>query len=145
MGFLNNAGVVGIEPQASDFFVVNGVYPAIISESKIDDFNGKTKWQITYKIDSEVDDFGGKVVSEWFDLDPNLSEDRKQFLVRRLASLEISAEEQETLEPADVIGTEVTITVKNKQSADGTRTFTNVTKVVLGAQQIAAAGYLSNF
>jgi hypothetical protein len=145
MSFLNDAGVVGIEPTESDFFVANGVYPATISESKIADFNGTNKWQITYKIDSEEENFGGKTVSEWFDLSPDLAADRKQWLVRRLASLEITPEEQLTLEPADVIGTEVTITVKNKPSADGTRTFTNVTKVVLGKDQIEAASYVSGF
>jgi hypothetical protein len=145
MSFLNDAGVVGMKAQESDFFVANGVYPSVISDSKVADFNGKTKWQVTYKIDAEVEEFGGKTVSEWFDLDPNLPEDRKQFLVRRLASLEISDEEQKTLEPADIIGTEVTITVKNKPSADGTRTFTNVTKVVIGAGTVAAGSYLSNF
>jgi hypothetical protein len=145
MSFLQDAGVVGVEAQEADFSVANGVYPAMVTDSKIDDFNGKTKWMITYKIDSEVETYGGRTVSEWFDLDPDLPDNRKQFLVRRLASLEISAEEQETLEPADIIGTEVTITVKNKPAADGTRTFTNVTKVVLGAEQVAAAGYLGNF
>lgn len=145
MSFLNDAGVVGLEATESDFFVANGVYAATISDSKIAEFNGVNKWQITYKIDPEDENFGGKTVSEWFDLSPDLAADRKQFLVRRLASLEITPEEQATLEPADVIGTEVTITVKNKPSADGTRTFTNVTKVVLGSNQIAAASYVSGF
>jgi hypothetical protein len=145
MSFLNDAGVVGLEARESDFFVANGVYPATISDSKIADFNGVSKWQITYKIDPEVDEFGGKTVSEWFDLSNDLPAERKQFLVRRLASLQITPEEQLTLEPADVIGTEVTITVKNKPSADGTRTFTNVTKVVLGATPVAAASYLNKF
>lgn len=133
MGFLENAGVVGIKANEPDFSVANGVYPAGISDSKIDQFNGVTKWQITYKIHPDVDIFGGRTVSEWFDLSPDLAEERKQFLVRRLASLNIGQEEQKTLEPADIIGTEVTITVRNKPSADGTRTFTNVVKVVVGA------------
>lgn len=146
MSFLANAGVVGIEPKVADFSIPNGPYPATITDSKIDEFNGKTKWQITYQIDPEVEEYGGRTVAEWFDLDPNLPENRKQFLVRRLSSLEITPEEQETLEPQDVIGTEVTITVKNKPSADGTRVYTNVTKVVLGKDQIAAgAAFLSKF
>lgn len=131
MSFLQNAGIVGIEATESDFFVANGVYPATVSDSKIDLFNGKTKWQITYRISPDIENFGGKLVSEWFDLDPALAPERKQFLVRRLASLHISQEDQQTLEPADILGTEVVITVKNKPSADGSRTFTNVTKVVL--------------
>ena len=145
MSFLQNAGVVGVEAKDSDWSIANGVYPASISDSKVAEFNGKTKWQITYRIDPDFETYGGRLVSEWFDLDPNLSEDRKQFLVRRLASLEIPPEEQETLEPADVIGTEVTITVKNKPSADGTRTFTNVTKVVLGADNTPNPNFLSRF
>lgn len=143
MSFLNDAGVVGVKAVESDFFVASGVYNAIISDSKIAEFNGVSKWQITYKIDPEDDNYGGKTVSEWFDLSPDLPADRKQFLVRRLASLQISAEEQATLEPEDILGTEVTITVKNKPSADGARTYTNVTKVVLG--QAASDNFLSNF
>jgi hypothetical protein len=142
MGFLNDAGVVGMEAK-DDFFVANGVYPAAISDSKISEFNGVVKWQITYKIDPEVEEFGKKTVSEWFDLSPDLAEDRKQFLVRRLASLHITPEQQETLEPADIIGTEVTITVKNKQVNE--KTFTNVTKVVLGATSVPSDSFLSNF
>jgi hypothetical protein len=135
MSFLNDTGVIGMEATESDFFVANGVYPAIISDSKIAEFNGANKWQITYKVHHEVENFGGKTVSEWFDLSPDIADKYKQWLVRRLASLSISREEQLTLEPADVIGTEVTITVKNKPSADGTRTFTNITKVDLGASE----------
>jgi hypothetical protein len=143
MSFLNDAGVVGVAPTESDFFVATGVYNAMISDSKIADFNGVKKWQITYKIDPEDDNYGGKVVSEWFDLSPDLPTERKQFLVRRLASLQIGPEEQATLEPDDIIGTEVTITVKNKPSADGSRTYTNVTKVVLGSA--VSDNFLSNF
>jgi hypothetical protein len=145
MGFLQDAGVAGMDAAELDFTVANGVYPAFISESKIDDFKGKTKWQITYKINDDESDYHGRTVSEWFDLDPNLPENRKQWLARRLASLQISPGEQEDLEPQDIIGTEVTVTVKNKPSPDGTRTFTNVTKVVLGTDQIAAASFMSNF
>lgn len=146
MGFLDEAGVVGIKAEAPDWSVANGVYPATISDSKKDQFNGVTKWQITYKIHPDVDVFGGKTVSEWFDLSPDLAEERKQFLVRRLASLEIGPQEQMTLEPADVIGTEVTITVRNKPSADGTRMFTNIVKVVVGAEKPAASDtMLANF
>ena len=144
MGFLNDAGVAGLPAQDLDYSVANGTYPAMVSESKIDDFKGKTKWQITYKIDPEVENYGGRTVSEWFDLDPTLPTERKQWLARRLASLEISPEEQETLEPADIIGTEVTITVKNRPAPDGQRTFTNVTKVVIGATQVANASFVSS-
>jgi hypothetical protein len=146
MSFLNDAGVVGMEAAESDFFVANGTYPAIISDSKISEFNGVNKWQITYKVHPEVESYGGKTVSEWFDLSPDIQDKYKQWLVRRLSSLAISTQEQATLEPADVIGTEVTITVKNKPSADGTRTFTNITKVMLGdAEGREARGFADTF
>lgn len=146
MGFLDDAGVVGIKPEAPDFSVANGVYPAMVSESKTDLFNGVSKWQITYRIHPDVDTFGGRTVSEWFNLTASIPEEQKQFLVRRLASLSISPEQQKTLEPADIIGTEVTITVRNKPSADGTKVYTNITNVRLGSTKPApSADALVNF
>lgn len=133
-GFLDKAGITDLKPTETDFSVANGVYQATINDSKIGEFNGKTKWQITYRIDPDTETYGGRTVSEWFDLDPDLPADRKQFLVRRLASLHINTEEQKTMEPEDILGTEVTITVKNKPSADGSRMFTNITRVVVGAE-----------
>lgn len=148
MGFLADQNLADIEVPESDWFIANGVYPAAITDSKLmhpEKNPDGTLWQITYRIDPEVETFGGKFVSEFFDLDPNLAPERKQFLKRRLMSLEITDAEAADMDPGDIIGTEVTVTIKNKPSKDGDRVYTNVTKVTLGAGQVAAAGYLSNF
>jgi len=131
MGFLDDLGLDDVE--VSDWSIPNGVYPAVITDSKIipNNRNGNS-WQITYRVLNDVESVGGKTVSEFFDLDPRLPDERKQFLKRRLQSLAISDEDARSIEPGDILGIEVTITVKNKPSADGSRTFTNVTKLVMG-------------
>lgn len=146
MGFLANQNLGDIEVPENDWFIANGVYPAVITDSKLmhpEKNPDGTLWQITYRIDPEIETFGGKFVSEFFDLDPNLAPERKAFLKRRLMSLEITDAEANDMDPGDIIGTEVTVTIKNKPSKDGDRVYTNVTKVTLGAGQVAAAGYLA--
>lgn len=149
MGFLDKTGVADVVLTESDFSVANGVYPATITDSKVMHPGGdesRESWQISYRIDPEVETYGGRWVSEFFDLDPNLSDDKKQWLKRRLASLEIPDDELADMQPQDIIGTEVTVTVKNKPSkTDPTVVYTNVTKVVLGSSPIMSNEYLSNF
>jgi len=148
MGFLADKKLADVEVPEDDYSIANGTYPAMIVDSKLMNPKGdlnRESWQISYRIDPEVEIFGGRYVSEFFDMDPNLPESRKVWIKRRLISLGITDAEAEELEPEDVIGTEVTVTVKNKPSADGTRMYTNVTKVEVGADTVAAAGYLDKF
>lgn len=133
MGFLDEMGLDQVDAASDDWSVPNGVYPAVIVESKIAEFGGVNKWQINYKIDEDDENAAGKQVSEFFDLSPDLPDTRKAWLKRRLLTLEIDDEAAASLEPEDIIGTEVVVTVKNKPSADGTRTYTNVTKVALAS------------
>jgi hypothetical protein len=147
MGFLQDLSLDQIDGSEIDWTVPNGVYPAMITESGVQDFNGKTKWLIKYKIDPDEPTSGGKIVSEFFDLDPALPDNRKAFLKRRLMSLEITDDQAASMDPGDVIGVEVVITVKNRPAADGSRMFTNVTKVTL-ANSAGSGGnpnYLSGF
>jgi len=139
MGFLNNLSLDQIDDSSVDYSINNGVYPAMISDSKImsSPKSGDNLWQITYKLDSDVQTFGGRTVSEFFNLDPNLPDDRKTWIKRRLTSLGINAEEASNMDPGDIIGVEVTITVRNKQVQD--KTYTNITKVVLGAESPSMA------
>lgn len=118
-----------------DFSIANGAYPMMITDSKIIEHHkkpGVEQWQITYKVSPDVDDFGGRTVSEFFDLDPELSDDRKVWITRRLISLGFTEpEDRRSFEPGSVEGVDVTVTVVNKKVGDNT--YTNVKKVVLGA------------
>lgn len=148
MGFLAEQNLADVEVPESDWFIANGTYLASITNSELmhpESRPDATLWQITYRIDPEVETYGNKFVSEFFDLDPNLPDSRKVWLKRRLQSLEISDQEAADMDPGDIIGTEVTVTVKNKPSKDGDRVYTNVTKVTVGSGTVAAASYMGNF
>lgn len=142
MAFLSDLNLDQVDATAVDYSVANGVYPAMISDSKImkSPSTGDNLWQITYRIDPEIDTYGGRTVSEFFNLDPNLPDDRKVWIKRRLRSLEVPDSQAATMDPSDIIGVEVTITVKNKQVKD--KTYTNITKVTLGAD---SPSFASNF
>ena len=83
MGFLKDAGVTDVVAPDDDYFIANGVYPAVIQDSKLMHPGGddsKTSWQITYRLDAEVETYGGRYISEFFDMDPNLPDDRKVWM-----------------------------------------------------------------
>lgn len=139
MSFLNDLNLDSVDETAVDFTIPAGVYPTMITDSKImvSPSSGDNLWQITYRIDPDHDESPGKTVSEFFNLDPNLPDNRKAWIKRRLISLGISGDEAANLDPGDIIGVEVTVTVKNKAVKD--KVYTNVTKVELGADVSAAA------
>lgn len=133
MSFLDDLNLDTVDGSAIDYSIPNGVYPAMINSSELVENQkkpGMNQWRITYKLDSEVETYGGRTVSEFFDLDPSLPDDRKAWLKRRLVSLGFDDDDIKTMEPADVIGIEVMVTVKNRKVGDNT--YTNVTKVELG-------------
>jgi hypothetical protein len=131
-GFLSDMNLDTLDASGTDWSIANGVYPAMVTDSKImqpKNKPNKNLWQITYTLDSEVETYGGRTVSEFFDLDPSLPDDRRVWLKRRLLSIGVSDSQAATLEPDDIIGTEVSDTVRNKVSND--KTYVNVTKVEL--------------
>jgi hypothetical protein len=130
MGFLDDLGLDDVDGTEPDWSIPNGVYPAYIVSSEI--ISGKTPagtWQIKYRINTDYPEHGGKYVSEFFDLDPALEDKRKSFLKRRLVSLDITNEQARDMDPGDIVGVNVVITVKNKVVGDNK--YTNVTKVEL--------------
>lgn len=138
MSFLDDLDLDSVDGSEIDYSIPNGVYPMYISASELVDNTkkpGMNQWRITYKIDQNEDDYAGRTVSEFFDLDPTLPNDRKAWLKRRLVSLGIDDDQAKTLEPADIIGVEVMVTVKNRKV--GENTYTNVTKVTLGHVSIS--------
>lgn len=123
-----------------DYSIANGTYPMTVTDSKIIEHHkkpGVNQWQVTYTVDSEVDEFGGRTISEFFDLDPELPENRKVWIKRRLMSLGFDDEAIRTFEPADALGIDVTVGVVNKPGPD--RTYTNVKSVSLGNDSDAFA------
>lgn len=118
---------------ASDdpFSVAPGTYEAVVSDVEVKDNKDKTLkglW-ITYTITGETEN--GKNVSEWKTIpapaDPKnpSAEDKRSmsFLKMRLSSLGIPESRMNSVQPEDLIGTEVAITVKKNGE------YTNVTKV----------------
>jgi hypothetical protein len=145
MAFLKDMGLESIDASGTDWSIANGVYPAMVSDSKIMNPKGDTNkelWQITYTLDGEVETYGGRSVSEFYDLNPELPADRRVWLKRRLLSLGVNDQQAATLEPGDIIGTEVSVTVRNKNTND--KTYTNVTKVELRSTG-SASSFAVNF
>ena len=103
----------------------------------------KNLWQITYTLDPEVETYHGRTVSEFSDLNPSLPSARRVWLKRRLLSIGVNDEQAATLEPADIIGTEVSVTVRNKNTND--KTYVNVTKVELRSNAGAGNPYVATF
>jgi hypothetical protein len=146
MGFLSDMSLDTLDASGTDWSIANGVYPAMVTDSKIMQPKAKPDkdmWQITYTIDSDVETYGGRTVSEFYDLDPNLPDTRRVWLKRRLQSIGVNDEQAATLEPADIIGTEVSVTVRNKVSND--KTYVNVTKVELRSNAGAGNPYVATF
>lgn len=146
MAFLDSMGLDTIDATGSDWSIANGLYPAIISDSKIMNPKkdpSKSLWQITYTLDQDVDEYGGRSASEFFDLDPNLPSERRVWLKRRLISIGITDEQAATLEPSDIIGVEVDVTIQNKNVGD--KTYVNIRKVALRDTVSVSNPLLSNF
>jgi hypothetical protein len=138
-------GELDVESAADDpFEVPPNVYNALLTEVKVGPTKDQTKVGMTlvFKIQSE-DEHNGKLVREWKHIpqpaDPhNLSaEDQRSlsFLKSRLMDLGIPAAKVNEVEPDDLVGKEVTITVKL-----GKNNFTNVSKVTLLQDVPVAAG-----
>jgi hypothetical protein len=145
-GFLKDMGLETIDATGTDWSIANGVYPATITDSKImnpKNDTSKNLWQITYTLDPEVETYHGRTVSEFYDLNPELPSERRVWLKRRLLSIGVNDEQAATLEPADIIGTEVSVTVRNKNTND--KTYVNVTKVELRSNAGAGNPYVATF
>lgn len=113
------------------FSIPPGTYEATVSDVEVKDNKDKTLkglW-ITYTVIGETEN--GKKVSEWKTIpapaDPKnpSAEDKRSmsFLKMRLSSLGIPESRMNSVQPEDLIGTDVAITVKKNGE------YTNVTKV----------------
>lgn len=117
--------------QDDPFSVAPGTYPATVSDVEVKDNKDKTLkglW-ITYTVQGEQET--GKKVTEWKTIpspvdpkNPSAQDQRDMsFLKMRLKSLGVPETRMNTLQPEDLVGTDVVITVKKNGG------YTNITKV----------------
>lgn len=134
-------GDLDVEAAADDPFAIeDGTYNATITECSVKDNKDKTKKGLTFKY--QITDDGkmhGRKAQEWKNIpssdDPQDVKDRDaSYLKQRLLSIGIPADRINTFEPEDALGTDVVITVKNK---DG---FANVNRVILPESDSSDAG-----
>lgn len=129
-------GDLDIAAAADDPFNIDeGVYEGTISAVTKKESNDKTKkgLVITYTVTDEESPMIGRKIDEWKNLpqpaDPhNMTPEEERdvsFLKMRLKSLGVAEEDMNTVEPEDLIGTDVVFTVKKKGE------YTNVVKVEL--------------
>jgi len=103
--------------------IADGVYPAFVYESttvvaKTGKNAGKTSWVVTYKI--AEGQFKGRTQQEWFSLDP-ANETVKPWLKRRILSLGVPETKIGDFQPADVVGTAVTVKIQTKDGYQNVR------------------------
>lgn len=102
------------EIEADPNHIADGTYPAFVFESQILTAKngknaGKPQWVVNYKI--AEGNFKGRQISEWFNLDPN-NEQAKPWIKRRILSLGVPESKVSEFQPADVVGTAVTVKVQ---------------------------------
>jgi hypothetical protein len=128
-------GALDIESAQDDPFKVDdGTYHATVTGAKVGPTNAGDKigFTITYKITDEGD-MEGKDVKEWQNIpqpvdpqNPTTEEKRSaSYLKARLLALGVPAGGMNDMQPDDLLGTDVVITVAEK---DG---YTNIKKLVL--------------
>jgi hypothetical protein len=128
-------GALDIESAQNDPFKVDdGTYHATVTGAKVAPTNAGDKigLTITYKITDEGD-MEGKDVKEWQNIpqpadpqNPTTEEKRSaSYLKARLLALGVPADGMNKMQPEDLLGTDVIITVAEK---DG---YTNIKKLVL--------------
>ena len=133
-------GDLDIESAADNpFTVVPGTYNAIVSSvGEETSQKGNRGLVFKYTITGDDDPMAGREVSEWKNIpkDPSTTEGQRalSFIKMRLQSLGVPNNRLNSTEPDDLIGTEVVITVVEK---DG---YTNIRKLVLAEGGSASGG-----
>jgi len=111
------------EVEADVNHIADGVYPAFVFEStvvtaKTGKNAGKDSWVLTYKI--AEGQYKGRTQQEWFSLDP-ANTTVKPWLKRRIISLGVPETKVGEFEPADVVGTAVTVKIQTKEGYQNVR------------------------
>ncbi len=108
------------------FLIPDATYRAFLTDVK----KGPTKKNphklyVNFKYKISEGDYEGQEVGEWKSANASDDTRTKSFLKQRLISLGVPADRLGVVEPADLIGKEVYVTVKNREG------YANVNKVTL--------------
>lgn len=115
-GFLNDLGLD--EVNADPNYIADGKYRAFVYNSEVRTKKDDSKsWVLSYKIAPDQK-HAGQVQQEWFDLAPkgDNAELKRSFLKRRVLSLGVPESKIGSVQPNDLIGLEVSITIKHSGS-----------------------------
>lgn len=125
-GFLNDLDLG--DTNADPNYIADSKYRAFVYQSEVRTKKDDTRaWVITYKIAPDQK-HAGQTQQEWFDLLPKDStapnaELKRSFLKKRILSLGVPESKIGQVNPNDLIGTEVSLTIKHK---DGYQNVGNV-------------------
>lgn len=122
-GFLNDLGLEDVN--ADPNYIADGKYRAFVYNSEVRTKKDDSKsWVLSYKI-ADGQKHSGQQQQEWFDLNPQgaNAELKRSFLKRRVLSLGVPESKIGSVQPNDLIGLEVSITIKHK---DGYQNIGNV-------------------
>jgi len=123
MGFLNDIGLDKVE--ADPNYIGDGRWPGWLTDSKIvEKKDGNTAWVITYKIDKDSTQYAGRTQDEWYPLS-DATDTNKAWMKKRVLGLGVPESKINDLDPGDVAGLCVYITIRHKGS------YQNVVDVVL--------------
>jgi hypothetical protein len=139
MGFLNDLGLENVE--ADPNHIADGKYRAFVFNSEVRLKKDQSRsWVITYKI-APNQKHAGQQQQEWFDLEPkgDNAEIKKSFLKSRVLSLGVPESKIADLSPADLIGTEVDITIVHRNGYQNVGVLTLPTGDAPAATEAASA------
>jgi hypothetical protein len=120
-GFLNDLKLESVESDPN--YIADGQYPGYIFDSKIvtKKKDQTQQWVITYKIAPEANRHAGQTQDEFYNVgaapgrpETGPSEANKSWLKKRVLGLGVPENSLAALDPKDVIGTPVTITIVHR-------------------------------
>lgn len=134
MGFLSDLGLddVDSDPNA----LPDGTYKAALFECKIIEAKDAAKGKFvvfTYKVTDPDSKYQGTTIDEWKSANSFDEPRKKAWLKQRIMSLGVPEARVNAVDPSDLLGTAVDVTVKQKGE------YRNVTFVKLSDESSAAA------
>lgn len=119
-------GGLDLESAADDPFAIpDSTYKAYLTDVQKKPTRDGSKVGVTFKYRISEGDYKDQEVTEWKSANPGDDIRTKSFLKQRIVSLGVPADRIGVVDPGDLIGKEVYITVKNRNG------FANINKVTL--------------
>lgn len=144
----NIFGDLDIASAADDpFAVADGTYEATLTKSSVEkSTKGGKGLTFEYTIhDADDEAMNGRKISEWKTIpstnddgsfeDPDTAPTFLSFIKQRLKSLGVPDNEMNTVQPSELIGLEVIVTVATKTSKKDGQDYQNVTKLRLASDE----------